>query len=75
MATLLDKRYPASAMRVAGKENTFITDASGNAIGSAASDLRSAMATLLGISEADALKISVTDMTKRYVEAGYPTAP
>ena len=75
MATLLNQRVPAGGMAVGGAEQQFITDASGNEIGSVASDMRSAMATLLSISEADALNIGIADMFQRYADAGFPTAP
>ena len=49
----------------------FIAASGGTIIGSLQSDARNALAATLAISEANALKISMNDMWKRYELAGF----
>ncbi len=60
--------------RSAGEWVAFITAAGGTTTGDLASDARVALATVLSISEADALNYSMNDLWKRYELAGFPNA-
>ena len=73
MATLVNPLTPRDGMvRDSASVRTFITDAGGTVTGDLVSDYRNAIATLLEISEADALNYNIMDLWKRFVEAGFP---